>query len=176
MARIPGFDELIKQFIEAMKNEDALKTSESPPQRTFPIGPAGGVQSAIEITKNIGSKVAEANKKAEKIIGLGESYISGEMTFPEYLNRVQEATLSQGSLLGLTSEKDQANRRRSFDNSRRRPTGRPRIEPTDTDPGYLNRMRDDTSSINMYNTLEGAEDSLIELEEFLKIIGEQNGN
>ena len=105
MARIPGFDELIKQFIEAMKNEDALKTSESPPQRTFPIGPAGGVQSAIEITKNIGSKVAEANKKAEKIIGLGESYISGEMTFPEYLNRVQEATLSQGSVLGLPSKK-----------------------------------------------------------------------
>ena len=95
MARIPGFDELIKQFIEAMKNADALKTSESPPQRTFPIGPAGGVQSAIEITKNIGSKVAEANKKAEKIIGLGESYISGEMSFPEYLNRVQDQTTQE---------------------------------------------------------------------------------
>ena len=95
-------------------------------------------------------KGIEVSKKANKIMELGESFISGEMTFPEYLNRVQEATLSQGSLLGLTSEKDQANRRRSFDNSRRRPTGRPRIEPTDTDPGYLNRMRDDTSSMNMY--------------------------
>ena len=83
MARIPGFEELIRKFIEAMKNEDALKTSEAPPQRTFPIGPVGGVQSAIEITKNIGSKVAETNKKAEKIMGLGESYISGEMSFSD---------------------------------------------------------------------------------------------
>ena len=81
---------------------------------------------------------------------------------------MQEATLSQGSLLGLTSEKDQADRRRSFDRSRRRPTGRPRIEPTDTDPGYLNRMRDDTSSINMYDILEKAEDTLIEHGKFLE--------
>jgi len=162
MARIPGFDELIKQFIEAMKNEDALKkTSESPPQRTFPIGPAGGVQSAIEITKNIGSKVAEANKKAEKIMGLGESYISGEMTFPEYLNRVQEATLSQGSVLGLPSEKDLAKSKFSFQKSQRRPSGRPKEE------GYLNRQRDEASSRNMYQALDGGIDSLIKLEEFL---------
>ena len=161
MARIPGFDELIKQFIEAMKNEDALKTSEAPPQRTFPIGPVGGVQSAIEITKNIGSKVAETNKKAEKIMGLGESYISGEMSFPEYLNRVQEATLSQGSVLGLPSEKDLAKSKFSFQKSQRRPSGRPKEE------GYLNRQRDEASSRNMYQALDGGIDSLIKLEEFL---------
>ena len=161
MVKIPGFDELIKQFIEAMKNQDALKTSEAPPQRTFPIVPAGGVQSAIEITKNIGSKVAEANKKAEKIIGLGESYISGEMSFPEYLNRVQEATLSQGSVLGLPSEKDRARKKFSFRKNQARTSG------GQEEGTYLNMMRDETSSRNMYQALDGGIDSLINLEKFL---------
>ena len=162
MVRIPGFDELIKQFIEAMKNEDALKTSESPPQRTFPIGPAGGVQSAIAITKKAGSKIAETNKKAEKIMSLGESFLSGEMTFSEYLNRVEEATLSLGSSLGLPSKGDRDKRKVAFQHSQRRPSGRPKEE------GYLNRQRDETSSRNMYDTMGEAEKSLIGLEEFLE--------